>query len=109
MVIKGLEDESHHLQLELTRLQAKYNGTDKALGRRERLRMAEGIRTLLKQVEAKNDQIYSLYDVLEGQKAAGQAMSDEELEMTVLNITGMTVRDVTSGSEHLTWEGIEDL
>ncbi|CAH0048342.1 unnamed protein product [Clonostachys solani] len=109
MVIKGLEDESHHLQLELSRLQAKYNGTDKALGRRERLRMAEGIRALLKQVEAKNDQIYSLYDVLEGQKAAGQAMSDEELEMTVLNITGMTVRDVTSGSEHLTWEGIEDL
>ncbi|KAM0345520.1 hypothetical protein ACHAPU_006447 [Fusarium lateritium] len=109
VVIKGLEDESHHLQLELTRIQAKYNGRDKALGRRERLTLAETIRTLLKSLEAKNDQIYSLYDVLEGQKAAGQAMSEEEIEMTVLNITGMTVRDVTSHSDQLTWEGIPEL
>ncbi|KAM0253530.1 hypothetical protein ACHAP5_000561 [Fusarium lateritium] len=109
VVIKGLEDESHHLQLELTRIQAQYNGRDKALGRRERLSLAETIRTLLKSLEAKNDQIYSLYDVLEGQKAAGQAMSEEEIEMTVLNITGMTVRDVTSHSDQLTWEGIPEL
>lgn len=108
MVIKGLEDESQHLQLELTRLQSQYNGSDKALGRRDRLSMAESIRTLLKQLEAKNDQIYSLYDVLEGQKAAGQAMTEEEVEMTVLNITGMTVRDATGGTEQLTWEGIVD-
>ncbi|KAJ4195817.1 hypothetical protein NW755_001980 [Fusarium falciforme] len=109
MVIKGLEDESHHLQLELTRIQAKYNARDKALGRRERVSLAESIRNLLKQLEAKNDQIYSLYDVLEGQKAAGQAMSEEEIEMTVLNITGMTVRDVTNCSDQLTWEGIPEL
>ncbi|KAM0441131.1 hypothetical protein ACHAPT_000436 [Fusarium lateritium] len=109
MVIKGLEDESHHLQLELTRIQAQYNARDKALGRRERVSLAESIRTLLKRLEAKNDQIYSLYDVLEGQKAAGQAMSEEEIEMTVLNITGMTVRDVTNCSEQLTWEGIPGL
>lgn len=109
MVIKGLEDESHHLQLELSHIQAQYNGRDKALGRRERISLAENIRTLLKRLEAKNDQIYSLYDVLEGQKAAGQAMSEEEIEMTVLNITGMTVRDVTRGSDQLTWEGIPEL
>lgn len=109
MVIKGLEDESHHLQLELSRIQAQYNGRDKALGRRERISLAENIRALLKRLEAKNDQIYSLYDVLEGQKAAGQAMSEEEIEMTVLNITGMTVRDVTRGSDQLTWEGIPEL
>lgn len=108
LVIKGLEDEAQHLQLELSRLQAQYNSSDKAYGRRERLSMAEGIRAILKRLEAKNDQIYSLYDVLEGQKAAGQAMSEEEVEMTVLNITGMTVRDVTSGSEQLTWEGIQE-
>ncbi|KFA48921.1 hypothetical protein S40293_02517 [Stachybotrys chartarum IBT 40293] len=108
LVIKGLEDESQHLQLELSRLQAQYNSSDKSLGRRQRLSMAEGIRGLLKQLEAKNDQIYSLYDVLEGQKAAGQAMTEEEVEMTVLNITGMTVRDVTSGSEQLTWDGIQE-
>ena len=109
LVIKGLEDESQHLQLELSKLQGQYNRHDKALGRRERLSVAEGIRTMLKRLEAKNDQIYSLYDVLEGQKAAGQAMSEEEIEMTVLSITGMTVRDVTAGSEQLTWEGLPDL
>ncbi|KAJ6442721.1 Vacuolar iron transporter [Purpureocillium lavendulum] len=108
LVIKGLEDESRHMQLELSRLQASYNASDKAIGRRDRLGLAEGIRTLLKSLEVKNDQIYSLYDVLEGQKAAGQAMTEEEVEMTVLNITGMTVRDVTSNSENFTWDGIQD-
>ncbi|KAI6782363.1 uncharacterized protein J7T54_008449 [Emericellopsis cladophorae] len=109
MVIKSLEDEAQHMQLELTRAQLEYNSSDKAYGRRERLILAESIRHLLKQLEAKNDQIYSLYDVLEGQKSAGQVMSEDEVEMTVLNITGMTVRDVTSGTEQLTWEGFGDL
>lgn len=109
MVMKGLQDEARHLQLELTRVQAQYSSHDKALGRRERINLAETIRTLLKRLEAKNDQVYSLYDVLEGQKAAGQAMSEEEIEMTVLNITGMTVRDVTGNSEQLTWDGIPEI
>ncbi|OAA62191.1 hypothetical protein ISF_05200 [Cordyceps fumosorosea ARSEF 2679] len=103
LVIKGLEDESRHLQFELSRLQTKYHNHDKAIGKRDRVALAEDIRALLKSLEVKNDQIYSLYDVLEGQKAAGQAMSEEELEMTVLNITGMSIRDAT---DQLTWEGI---
>ncbi|KAF4124966.1 Chromosome segregation ATPase [Geosmithia morbida] len=110
VVIKGIEDEAQHLQLELSRLQAQYNASDKALGRRERLRMAAGVRAVLKQLEAKNDQVYNLYDVLEGQKVAEQEMTDEEIEMTVLHVTGMTVREVTSGgTEQLTWEGILDM
>ncbi|KAL6891902.1 hypothetical protein GGI43DRAFT_414509 [Trichoderma evansii] len=106
LVIKGLEDESQHLQLELTRLQARYNKSDKSMGRQDRQDLAEAIRVLLKRVESKNDQIYSLYDVLEGQKAAGQEMTEEEVEMTVLNITGMTVRDATNLSDQMTWEGM---
>lgn len=109
LVIKGLEDEVQHLQLELSRLQAQYSETDKAVGRRERVRLADGVRALLKQLEAKNDQVYNLYDVLEGQKVAEQEMTDEELEMTVLNVTGMTVRDVTGAGDQLTWEGIVDM
>lgn len=107
LVIKGLEDESRHLELELSQQQAKYSSSDKALGRRDRVALAERIRTILKRLEVKNDQIYSLYDVLEGQKAAGQAMTEEELEMTVLDITGMTVRDVTGPTE-ITWDGITE-
>lgn len=109
VVIKGLHDEVAHMQLELTRLQAAYNSTDGAVSRRERLSISASINDLLTRLDAKNDQIYSLHDVLEGQKAVGQAMSEEEIEWTVLSITGMTVRDVTSGSEQLTWEGIPDL
>lgn len=104
LVIKGLEDESRHLQFELSQLQTKYSSSDKAVGKKDRVALAENIRSLLKSLEVKNDQIYSLYDVLEGQKAAGQAMTEEELEMTVLNITGMSVRDVT---DQLTWEGFQ--
>lgn len=104
LVIKGLEDESRHLEMELAQQQRKYNSRDKSISRKDRIALAESIRSLLKSVEVKNDQVYSLYDVLEGQKAAGQAMTEEELEMTVLNITGMTVRDAT---EQLTWEGFQ--
>lgn len=109
MVIKSLEDESRHLQVEITRLQARYNDSDKSRGRRERSALASRIGKLLKQVEAKNDQIYSLFDVLEGQKAADQAMTEEELEMTVMNITGMNVREVTNHSDQYTWEGFQDI
>ncbi|KAL7945169.1 hypothetical protein V8C42DRAFT_71802 [Trichoderma barbatum] len=99
LVIKGLKDESQHLQLELTRLQARYNRSDKSMDRHQREALAGTIRKLLNRVEAKNNQIYSLYDVLEGQKAAGQEMTQEQVEMTVLNITGMNVREVTSMSD----------
>ena len=108
LVIKGLEDEARHLKHALAKLNAKYTSADQAIGRSKRLTMAEAIHTLLRQLEVKNDQIYSLYDVLEGQKAAGQAMSEEDIEMTVLNITGMTVGDVTSHSQQFTWEGFAD-
>ena len=109
LVIKSLEDESKHLQADLANLQARYNASDKAIGRRSRNSLAEDLRTLLKRLEAKNDQIYSLYDVLEGQKAVGQVMSEEEIEMTILNITGLTVKDVTATMDQLTWEGLPEL
>ncbi|KAK0391860.1 hypothetical protein NLU13_1359 [Sarocladium strictum] len=108
LVIKGLEDEARHLKHALAKLNAKYTSADKAIGRGKRLAMAEAIHTLLRQLEVKNDQIYSLYDVLEGQKAAGQAMTEEDVEMTVLHITGMTIGDVTSNSQQFTWEGFAD-
>ncbi|KAL7939102.1 hypothetical protein V8C35DRAFT_285712 [Trichoderma chlorosporum] len=102
LVIKGLKDESQHIQLELTKLQARYNKSDKSMDRHKRETLAGAIRKLLDRVEAKNNQIYSLYDVLEGQKAAGQEMTQEQVEMTVLNITGMHVREVTNMSDQMT-------
>ncbi|KAL5614943.1 hypothetical protein BROUX41_005011 [Berkeleyomyces rouxiae] len=107
IVIKALEDESEHLNMELASLQARYNALDKSLGKRERRLVASQLRAIIKKLEAKNDQIYALYDVLEGQKQAGQAMSEEQLETTIMSITGMNVAGVDL-SQQLTWEGIRD-
>lgn len=106
LVIKGLEDEAAHLSMELASMQAKYNRADKSLDRKGRRKLAEEIKAMLRKLEVKNDQVYALYDVLEGQKVAGQAMSEEELEVTVFSIAGVSVRDVTN-TENGTWNGIE--
>lgn len=104
MVIKGLEDEAAHMKMELSKLQAQYNELNSALGRRERKELASDIKQVLRRLEVKNDQIYALYDVLEGQKQADMAMSEEELEMTVFSITGLSVRDATT--QNLTIDGV---
>lgn len=106
LVIKGLEDEAEHLSMELGDLQARYNASDKSLDRKGRRELAEAIKVMLRRLEAKNDQVYGLYDVLEGQKASGQQMSEDELEVTVFSIAGISVRDVTA-TENGTWNGIE--
>lgn len=106
LVIKGLEDEAAHLSMELSSMQAKYNASDKSLDRKGRRELAEAIKSMLRRLEVKNDQVYGLYDVLEGQKGAGQAMSEEELEVTVYSIAGVSVKEVTN-TENGTWNGIE--
>ncbi|MBE3047206.1 hypothetical protein IMZ48_32725 [Candidatus Bathyarchaeota archaeon] len=103
LVIKGLEDEAAHLSMELAGLQARYAAADASLDKKGRRGLAEGIKTMLMRLEVKNDQVYGLYDVLEGQRVAGQGMSEEELEVTVFSIAGVSVRDVTEG----TWNGID--
>lgn len=103
MVIKGLEDEATHMKMELSRLQARYSEHNSSLGRRERKEMAAEMKQVLRRLEVKNDQIYALYDVLEGQKQANQAMSEDELEMTVFSITGISVRDA---SQNFTMESL---
>ncbi|PKS12776.1 hypothetical protein jhhlp_000987 [Lomentospora prolificans] len=107
LVIKGLEDEAAHMSMELTKLQAQYNTSDKSHGRRDRHELASEIQRMLKKLEVKNDQIYALYDVLEGQKQANQEMSEDELELTIFSITGMTVREVREVTDNITWNGIE--
>lgn len=104
LVIKGLEDEAEHMKMELASRQARYAGLSAAVGRRERRELAAEVTALVRRLEAKRDQIYALYDVLEGQRASGQAMTEEELEMTVLSIMSMGAREV---SEQVTWDGIQ--
>ena len=86
VVIKGLDDELAHLKIELTQYQALYNGHDPALSKRKRKSVCYKIETLLKAIELKADQVYALYDVLEGQKQDGHEISEEEVEISLQSV-----------------------
>lgn len=96
VVMKGLEDELAHLKIELARHQALYNGHDPALSKRKRKSVYRKIETLLRAIEMKADQIYALFDVLEGQKQDGHEISEEEVEITLqsvgINAAGLHLR-----------------
>jgi len=124
-VMKGLQDELAHLKMQLTQYQSMYNKHDMSLGMRKRKAIKAKIENLLKAIDTKADQIYGLYDVLEGQKQSGQELSEEEVEITLQTI-GVDVdalkENITRGGDNhsedgesgddseldLPWEGIED-
>ncbi|KAK4692475.1 hypothetical protein P7C71_g4741, partial [Lecanoromycetidae sp. Uapishka_2] len=120
-VLKGLEDELDHLKIKVMKLEANYHSHDKAVDRRKRKAILARIHSHQQEIEVKSDQIYSLYDVLEGQKEANQEMSDEDAEMTMesigldpaeLHLRGGADRlpwdlESTGSSDGLPWEGIE--
>lgn len=85
-VLKALEDELSHLKMQLATYQAAYNKLDASLGKRQRKTLSEKIEKLLKDVDMKADQIYALYDVLEGQKQDGHEMTEQEMENTLQSI-----------------------
>ncbi|MCJ1393956.1 hypothetical protein MMC18_006833 [Xylographa bjoerkii] len=85
-VIKGLEDELAHLKIQLSQYQSLYNQHDPALSKRKRKSVLAKIEKLTQAVDIKSDQIYALYDVLEGQKADGHEISEEEIEITLQSI-----------------------
>ncbi|KAI9042608.1 uncharacterized protein KD926_005214 [Aspergillus affinis] len=127
-VLKALEDELSHLKIQLVTYQGAYNKLDASLSKRQRKSLSAKIEKLLKDVDMKADQIYALYDVLEGQKQHGQEMTEQEMEVTLQSIgidTGAErTAEVTATSdksapknvateydsdddEELPWEGIE--
>ncbi|KAJ5788490.1 hypothetical protein N7457_003480 [Penicillium paradoxum] len=124
-VLKGLEDELSHLKMQLATYQSAYNKLDASLGKRPRKALQEKIDKIFKDIDMKSDQIYALYDVLEGQKQDGHEITEQEVEMTLESIgidVGMPqAHDITSitdkssrhdqtdldDEEDLPWEGIE--
>lgn len=121
IVLKGLQDELDHLKIKAIKLEAAYEKYGPGVDRRRRKSIHQHIQRIREEIDVKSDQIYSLYDVLEGQKQAGQQMTDEEAEMTMQSI-GLDPADLhlrggadrhpweiesTGSSEGLPWEGIE--
>lgn len=122
-VLKALEDELAHLKMQLVAYQGSYNKLDASLSKRQRKSVGEKIEKLLKDIDMKADQIYALYDVLEGQKQNGREMTEQEMEVTLQSIgidTAGRTADVTATTDkssrkepdsedddELPWEGFE--
>ncbi|PMD33737.1 hypothetical protein L207DRAFT_517781 [Hyaloscypha variabilis F] len=102
-VLKALEDEVAHLKMRHSEVQKAYNEHDASLGKRERRTMKAELVSLLTKIESKSDQIYALYDVLEGQAQAGQEMTQELIDVTLTKM----VNEELDNEEELPWEGIE--
>ncbi|KAF4625186.1 hypothetical protein G7Y89_g12981 [Cudoniella acicularis] len=77
-VIQSLKDEITHLKMKNTEIQEAYDKFDVSLGRRQRKVMEKSMEELRRTIGLKSDQLYDLYDVLEGQKMAGQEMRSED-------------------------------
>lgn len=92
-VLKGMEDELAHQKIKLAHYQKLYGGHDPALSKRQRKSVCAKIETLVRVIDVKADQIYSLYDVLEGQKQHGEQMTEKDVEMTLQSI-GVDVADM---------------
>ncbi|KAL1624321.1 hypothetical protein SLS56_007860 [Neofusicoccum ribis] len=87
-VIKELQDELTHLNLQKAAYDSLLRSHDPALSKRKRKTVEAKIADLLQAISAKSDQIYALYDVVEGQKAAGQLndVDEKEIEETLLSV-----------------------
>lgn len=96
-VLKGLEDELAHLKMQLAKYQNIYNRHDASISKRQRKSIYQKMESLLKEIDTKADQIYSLYDVVEGQKQDGHELTEEEVEVTLQSIG---VDAPTSGHSH---------
>lgn len=82
-VIQTLQTELASLRERLSKQEALYREQDPSLGKRKRKTIHTRIQKLLRVIERRSDQIYGLYDVLEGQKAAGAEMEESEVDVTL--------------------------
>lgn len=97
-VMKGLKDEEKHIRAAIARKQAVYDECDAAVNKKMWKKLDAEIRVLRKRRDLKRDQIYDLHDVLEGQKANAQLMSQEAVDMTINSVL----------SKDPTWNGVLD-
>lgn len=82
-VMKGLQDEIDHLRTDHSRVHAAYIRYDASMGKKQRRSLKLHLEKTIISIDRKMDQIYALYDVLEGQKASGQSMTEEDIEITL--------------------------
>lgn len=82
-VIRSLEDEEQHLKEAFHKRAVEFDKCDPSINRKTWKRLGFEIDKIRKVRDLKRDQIYYLYDALEGQKASGQEMTAEFVEYTI--------------------------
>ena len=85
-VIKSFNDEITILNERLKTLETASYHHDSGMSKYQRVQRERTITTLRKQKNSKCDQVYYLMNVLEGQKVAGQEMTEEQVEVTLSSI-----------------------
>lgn len=104
IVFKFLKDEAEHLKIEHQITVEKFHISSRS-GRKSKS-LKEEMDKAAKAVDAKFKQLYHLNDVLEGQKAAGQLMTEREFDLTMQDV-GIDLTEL-SLQESLPWEGFEE-
>ena len=106
-VLRGLESELQQLRQQLQEQETLYNQHDPSLSKHQRKIVYARIQKLMAVIDAKADQIYALYDVLEGQRAMGQMMEEEEVEVTLHNI-GIDIASARRAAESAPQDDVDD-
>lgn len=94
-VIQGLEDELSRAKQEFVYYQKVYNQQNPTAGKRARHLLKEKMEVFLKDIDVKADYIYSLYDVVEGQKLQSKEQQQESEaadEMVRLTLESMGIQ-----------------
>lgn len=99
-VIHGLEEEVAHLKIQHTKTVQVFHELDRSVKRAQRIDLVDQLKALQTMIDLKADQIYNLYDVLEGQVAAGMTMDESGVDITVIS--------EKIDDEELPWEQILD-
>lgn len=84
-VIKQLEDEITHLKYSLGAQQRLYNQHNPSLSKRRRMDVKLMMDKFTGEIEKRSDQVYALYDVLEGQKEAAALAKRFGVEPKMMN------------------------
>lgn len=96
MVIKDVKDDINSLKNKLDGVHRAYISHDPSLGKKTRKELADLINTFVKKIEVKTEQLYHLYNVLEGQKISQQEMTDEFVDLTLTEL-GINLDDTWNG------------
>lgn len=78
LILKQLNDELTHLKLSLHVAEQQLRSHDPSLGKRDRKALHERVDMLNRAINAKSDQIYALYDVVEAHKVEIENLKEEE-------------------------------